>query len=194
MKLAKEQAKQTTNKTKTEILAPHDNENLLQWGHQCQHGIKKQNLEKVKQAGEFAQCIPRSASHTRKFGLGTDLRQRKLHTSQLHCSLWLKQFLLNLAFISYLSFLRRKLFGFLVSCKLKRSSLTICACGHGMWLSGENSMTNIPRQVVASFFFFRQINLYSRTHSHIGREIYCSVSGAGKIKLAKTFEKGDKQF
>lgn len=159
MKLEKKQAKQTTNKTKTEILAPHDNENFLlnylQWGHQCQHGIKKQNLEKVKRAGKFAQCIPRSASHTRKFGLGTDLRQRIKtpgQISQLHCSLWLKQSLLNLAFISYLSFLRRKLFGFLVSCKLKRRSLTICACGHGMWLSGENSMTYSKKGCCVLFF------------------------------------------
>ena len=41
-------------------------------------------------------------------------------------------------------------------------------------------------------FFFPQRNLYSRTHSHIGKEVYCPVPGAGKIKLAKTFEKGDK--
>lgn len=177
MKLQKKQAKQATNKTKTEILAPHDNENLLQWGHQCQHGIKKQNLEKVKQAGEFAQCIPRSASHTRKFGLGTDLRQRKLHTSQLHCSLWLKQFLLNLAFISYLSFLKRKLFGFLVSCKLKRRSLTICACGHGMWLSGENAVTNIPRQVVASFFFPTNKFVFKDPQSHRKGDILFRVWG-----------------
>ena len=152
-------------------------------------------MEKVKQAGEFAQCIPRSASHTRKFGLGTDPPQRikTPHISASTCSLWLKQSLLNLAFISYLSFLRRKLFGFLVSCKLKRRSLTICACGHWMWLSGENSMT-YSKKGCCVLFFFPQINLYSRTHSHIGKEIYCPVPGAGKIIWQKPLKKVTNSF
>ena len=132
-------------------------------------------------------CITYPKIRFRNWPSSTD----KLQISQLHCSLWLKQSLLNLAFISYLSFLRRKLFGFLVSCKLKRRSLTIYACGHGMWLSGENSMT-YSKKGCCVLFFFPQRNLYSRTHSHIGKEVYCPVPGAGKIKLAKTFEKGDK--
>ena len=198
MKLEKKQAKETTNKTKTEILAPHDNENFLlnylQWGHQCQHGIKKQNLEKVKQAGEFAQCIPRSASHTRKFGLGTDLRQR-IKTPHISASL---QPVAKAVFVkSGIHFLPQfpKKEAVWFSCKLQAktkisNNLRLRSLDVVVW----RKLNDLFQERLLCPFFFPQRNLYSRTHSHIGKEIYCPVPGAGKIKLAKTFEKGDKQF